>query len=60
MARIHQILISVWGFLREACGENDYAHYRDHVLARGEKPQPAGDFYREKLNNKYSTPNRCC
>jgi hypothetical protein len=60
VVRIHELLISVWGFLREACGENDYARYRAHVLARGGKPQPPGDFYLEKLNKKYSTPNRCC
>jgi hypothetical protein len=60
MVRIREILMNVWSFLREACGENDYARYRAHALARGVEPEPQETFYLNKLHRKYSTPSRCC
>ncbi len=51
---------AVWQFLREVSGENDYGRYRTRMLAIGERPLSAEDFYVEKLRRIYSRPNRCC
>jgi Selenoprotein, putative len=55
-----RLLRSLWFFLRESAGENDYERYRIRALARGESPAEADDFYVSRLEHKYSRPNRCC
>jgi len=57
---IIQLLKSVWSFLREASGENDYQRYCTRAGARGESPLSADDFYLSRLERKYSRPSRCC
>ncbi|HXJ93886.1 MAG TPA: CstA-like transporter-associated (seleno)protein [Terriglobia bacterium] len=54
------LLRSLWHFLRESAGENDYERYRDRALARGEAPAEAAEFYVARLEHKYSRPSRCC
>lgn len=60
MAQLQMVLKNFWEFLREASGENDYARYHAHALARGEQPLPPKDYYLRKLGWKYSRPARCC
>ena len=60
MALIKRAINIVWQFLREACGENDYARYCEAAASRGESRLSQEAFYLLKLNNKYSRPNRCC
>ena len=60
MAQIKIAIRTAWQFLREACGENDYARYRAAAIGRGEPPQSPEAFYLSKLQDKYSRPNRCC
>jgi hypothetical protein len=55
-----QLLESLWTFLRESAGENDYEHYRTRALARGESPVEPAEFYLSRMEHKYSRPNRCC
>jgi uncharacterized short protein YbdD (DUF466 family) len=50
----------VWRFLLEVAGENDYRRYCDRLAAQGEKPLTPAEFYRARLEEKYSRPNRCC
>ena len=60
MARLLKVLRVLWEYLREASGENDYAHYRAHVLARGREPVTLQAFYHLRWEHKYSRPSRCC
>jgi len=55
-----QLLKTVWHWIREATGENDYQRYRARALARGESPLLPSAFYASRLERKYSRPNRCC
>jgi uncharacterized short protein YbdD (DUF466 family) len=60
MVRLRKLLREIWEILREASGENDYARYYRHALARGEQPVTPQVFYRKKLQHKYSGISRCC
>ena len=60
MARLLKFLRSLWEYLREASGENDYARYRSHVLAHGEEPMTLQVFYLTRCEHTYSRPSRCC
>ncbi len=60
MTRLAEFLGKVWEFLREACGENDYARHRARALLSGERPMTAEAFYLDKIHHKYSRPCRCC
>lgn len=55
-----RFLKTLWHYLRESAGENDYEHYRTRALERGETPAEAAEFYLSRLEHKYSRPNRCC
>ena len=55
-----KVLRNFWQYLREVCGENDYARYRARALSRGERAITERAFYLEKLRHKYSRPCRCC
>jgi uncharacterized short protein YbdD (DUF466 family) len=57
---VRQLLKTLWTYLRESAGENDYERYRARALARGESPVRAAEFYLSRLEHKYSRPNRCC
>lgn len=58
--QLQKLLRRAWKFVREACGENDYARYRATAISRGELPLTPEAFYLSGLHNKYSRPNRCC
>ncbi len=60
MRRLLIILHIFWECLREASGENDYARYRAHALARGQMPMTLEAFQLSRWEHKYSRPNRCC
>ncbi len=57
MRKIAQI---IWQYLREVCGENDYARYQARARAFGVEPLTPQAFYVSQLRHKYSRPNRCC
>ena len=60
MTRLLTFLDALWGYLREASGENDYARYRSHVLTQGQTPMTLQAFYLTRWEHKYSRPSRCC
>jgi uncharacterized short protein YbdD (DUF466 family) len=60
MVQLFGFLEFLWNSLREVCGENDYEGYRAKVLASGGKVLTPGAFFLERLELKYSRPNRCC
>ena len=60
MTQLLGALRTLWEYLREASGENDYTRYRAHVLARGREPVTLQAFYLLRWEHKYSRPNRCC
>jgi hypothetical protein len=60
MTSFQQALRFLWEYLREACGENDYARYRARSLRQGNEPMPPQAYYLRQLQQKYSRPNRCC
>ncbi len=60
MAELQKVLRSMWQYLREASGENDYARYRHRALAQGDCPLSQKEFYVWRLSQKYSRINRCC
>ncbi|HEV3279948.1 MAG TPA: CstA-like transporter-associated (seleno)protein [Terriglobia bacterium] len=57
---IKTIFRTLWRFLLDVAGENDYRRYRARTLARGETPLAPAAFYLASLEQKYSRPNRCC
>ncbi len=60
MLAISELLRSVWHFVREMCGENDYARCCSRARVRGEEPPTPEAFYLAKLHRKYCHPSRCC
>jgi uncharacterized short protein YbdD (DUF466 family) len=60
MTRFQTLFCSLWKFLREVSGENDYARCRSRALEQGTPVMTPGAFYAERLREKYSRPNRCC
>ena len=50
----------LWNYLREACGENDYARHCARARAEGASAMTAKQFYLAKLRRKYSRISRCC
>ncbi|HXH50148.1 MAG TPA: CstA-like transporter-associated (seleno)protein [Terriglobia bacterium] len=60
MTLMLKLLKTLWTYLREVSGENDYARYRGRVAAEGGDPVTRQEFYDQRLQEKYSRPNRCC
>jgi len=60
MGKIGNQLQRLWEYLREAAGENDYLHYRDHTVAKGEEPLSPQEFYLQQLQRRYSRVSHCC
>ncbi len=60
MAQLQNVLRILWRYLREACGEDDYARYQARARALGIEPLTPEAFYLAHLHHKYSRPNRCC
>jgi hypothetical protein len=58
--RLLNLIRTVWQYLREVSGEEDYPRYLARVMSRGEVPQAPDAFYLERLREKYSRINRCC
>jgi len=49
-------------FLAEISGEADYRRYCAHLRARHPEMRPPtqAEFFLNRLEDKYSRPNRCC
>lgn len=60
MAKLQEILRTLWNFFLEVAGENDYARYRTHSVSRGESPMTPETFYLSQVRHKYARPCRCC
>ena len=60
VSRLLTPVSTFWNYLREASGENDYARYRAHALAREGSAMTEEEFYLWQLRRKYSQINRCC
>jgi uncharacterized short protein YbdD (DUF466 family) len=55
-------LHDLWLGIREWCGDSAYDRYvqaQQKVSSESRLLTPA-EFYVERLNNRYSRPNRCC
>ena len=60
MIHFLNLIRTVWQYLREVSGEEDYPRYRARVLAAGEEPLAPDAFYLSRLRQKYWRINRCC
>lgn len=60
MSHLGTILRSLWEYLREVSGENDYARYRQRVIKQGGQPLSRQAFYLKQQEDKNSRPTRCC
>ena len=60
MLQLQILMRTVWHYLRDACGENDYERYRAHVGTLGIQTMSPAAFYVSQLQHKYSRPQRCC
>jgi uncharacterized short protein YbdD (DUF466 family) len=51
-----------WRGVREWCGDAAYESYLASPVTResASRPLTAEQFYVERLNSRYSRPNRCC
>jgi uncharacterized short protein YbdD (DUF466 family) len=57
-----RLAAKLWLGMREWCGDSAYERY---VQAQKTKPEKSclltpAEFYVERLNRRYSRPNRCC
>ena len=57
-----RLTAKLWLGIREWCGDSAYDRYRQ---AQRTKPEKASllspeEFYLERVNRRYSRPNRCC
>jgi uncharacterized short protein YbdD (DUF466 family) len=61
-SRFAKSVRTVWRGLREWCGDAAYERYLSSRTTRGsaETPLTAQEFYVERVNRRYSRPNRCC
>jgi len=60
--RLKYLTILLWQGIREWCGDSAYERY---VQAQRTKPENSclltpAEFYVERVNCRYSRPNRCC
>ena len=60
MSKVRNKLRTLWEYLREAAGENDYLRYRNNTLKSGEEPLSPQEFYLRQLQRRYSRINHCC
>jgi uncharacterized short protein YbdD (DUF466 family) len=65
MRRARKILLRtfrrVWVGIRAWCGDSDYEQYVRCTLKHGgARILSAEQFYVERINRRYSRPNRCC
>lgn len=60
MTRLSNWLRSLWEYLREVSGENDYARYRMRALAQGRPTMRPAEFYLSKQEHRYACINPCC
>lgn len=60
MIHMLNLVRTVWRYLREVTGENDYPRYRARILAQGGAPLAPEAFYLDQLRRKYSRISRCC
>jgi uncharacterized short protein YbdD (DUF466 family) len=56
------LVAKLWLGIREWCGDSAYERY---LQAQKKKPEKSGpltpaQFYVERVNRRYSRPNRCC
>jgi uncharacterized short protein YbdD (DUF466 family) len=57
-----RLIAKLWLGIREWCGDSAYERYVQVVTMKPEKSRlltPA-EFYVERVNQRYSRPNRCC
>jgi uncharacterized short protein YbdD (DUF466 family) len=57
-----RLAAKLWLGMREWCGDSAYERYVQAQKTKPEKPcllTPA-EFYVERVNRRYSRPNRCC
>jgi uncharacterized short protein YbdD (DUF466 family) len=62
MSGLRLALNDLWLGVREWCGDSAYDRYVEAQQKASSKNRlltPA-EFYVERLNNRYSRPNRCC
>ena len=60
MTLVANLLKTIWNYLREVSGENDYARYRLRRELEGIMPVSRREYYDQRQQEKYSRPNRCC
>jgi uncharacterized short protein YbdD (DUF466 family) len=61
-SRMRSLATNLWLGIREWCGDSAYERY---VQAQTTKPEKSrlltpAEFYVERVNHRYSRPNRCC
>jgi len=62
MSRLRLALHDLWLGVREWCGDSAYDRYveaQQKVSSENQLLTPA-EFYVERVNHRYSRPNRCC
>lgn len=59
---VKTLVCRAWRGLREWCGDAAYDNYLRAGVRRddGRRLLTAEEFYVERINRKYSQPNRCC
>jgi len=59
---LRRLVGALWLGIREWCGDSAYERYVQAQKTKTEKSclLTPGQFYVERVNRRYSRPNRCC
>lgn len=60
MLELRKLMRSLWNYVREAAGENDYTRYRARARQQHDQLMTPQQFYLCQLRKKYSGIHRCC
>lgn len=58
--RVSSFAAAFWAWLRDVSEDSAYERYLEAGGKRLEAGLSRSEFYRQRLERKYSRPNRCC
>ena len=57
---LKRLAADLWLGIREWCGDSAYERYVQAQRTKPENLLTPAEFYLERVNRRYSRPNRCC
>ncbi|MBI2994599.1 MAG: YbdD/YjiX family protein [Gammaproteobacteria bacterium] len=62
LASVQECASRAWSFLRQLTGDDAYEAYLEHLRHdhAGATPLPRGDYFRQRLDQRWRGVTRCC